>query len=30
MKARAASARMLSMFILVSVLSGCASFPFFG
>jgi translocation and assembly module TamA len=30
MKARAASARMLSMLILVSLLAGCASLPFFG
>src|SRR5678816_2026691 len=30
MKARAASARMLSMLTLVSLLAGCASLPFFG
>jgi len=30
MKARAASARMLSMLMLVSLLAGCASVPFFG
>jgi len=30
MNARAASARMLSMLMLVSLLAGCASLPFFG